>query len=135
MKFTSWNIRGLGSKRKQRMLSNRMKQDMPNIIFIQEMKCSIQKLRQIHSKWLNRFEFLEVKEENIVGGILTLSNPTKIGILDAEASRNYLSVVIQLVGDRDTYLVTNIYGPQRIYDKLRFLDSLEDLRDRHVEIP
>ena len=117
------------------MLSNRMKQDMPNIIFIQEMKCSIQKLRQIHSKWLNRFEFLEVKEENIVGGILTLSNPTKIGILDAEASRNYLSVVIQLVGDRDTYLVTNIYGPQRIYDKLRFLDSLEDLRDRHVEIP
>lgn len=34
MKLTSWNIRGLGSKRKQALLSYRMKQDMLDIIFI-----------------------------------------------------------------------------------------------------
>ena len=79
------------------MLSNRMKQEMSDIIFIQETKCSIQKFRQIHSKWLSTFEFLEVKVENTIGGILTLWNPHKLGILDAEASRNYLSVVIQPV--------------------------------------
>jgi len=28
-----------------------------------------------------------------------------------------------------------VYGPQRIDDKLKFLDSLGDLRDRHVGIP
>jgi len=99
------------------------------------MKCSIQNLRQIHSKWLNRFEFLEVKVENTRGGILTLWNPQKIGIVDAKASRNYLSMVIQPIGDRDTYLVTNVYGPQRMGDKLRFLYSLVDLKDRHVGIP
>eukprot|EP00253_Pinus_taeda_P009861 PITA_09861 len=108
---------------------------MSDIIFIEETKCSIEKLRQIHSKWLSRFEFLEVKAENTIGGILTLWNPQKIDIRDVEASRNYLSVVIQPVGDRNTYLVTNVYGTQRIDDKLSFLHSLVDLRDRHAEIP
>eukprot|EP00253_Pinus_taeda_P007867 PITA_07867 len=39
------------------------------------------------------------------------------------------------MGDKDTYLVTNVYGPQRMDDKLRFLDSLMELRDRHVDVP
>lgn len=94
MKFISWNIRSLGSKRKQRLHSNRMKQVAPDIIFIQETKCSIQKLRQLHSKWISRFEYLEVKAEKTTGGILTLWNPQRIDIIDAEAARNYLSVVI-----------------------------------------
>jgi len=94
MKFISWNIRGLGSKRKQRLLSNRMNKEMPDIIFIQETKSSIQKIRQIHSNWLSRFEFLKVKAEDTVGGILTLWNPHKLSVIDAEAPRNYLSVVI-----------------------------------------
>ena len=112
-----------------------MTQALPDIIFIQETKCSIQKLKQIHSKWLNRFEFLEVKVENTAGGILTLCNPQKVSILDAEASRNYLSVIIQPVGVSDTFLVTNVYGRQKIDEKLRFLNSLADLRSRHEEIP
>lgn len=112
-----------------------MRQGIPDVIFIQETKCSIQKLRWIHSKWLSRFDLLEVKAEHIAGGILTLWNPLKIDIIDAEASRNYLSVVIQPVGERDTYLVTNVYGHQRMDDKLRFLDSLVDLKDRHTGIP
>ena len=117
------------------MLSNRIKLAMSDIIFIQETKCSIQKLKQIHNKWLDRFEFLEVKAENTAGGILTLWNPLKVSIIDVEASRNYLSVIIQPVGVSDTFLVTNVYGPQRIDEKLRFLDSLVDLRSRHEEIP
>jgi len=112
MKFISWNIRGLGSKRKQRMLSNIMKLAMSDIIFIQETKCSIQEIKQIHNKWLNKFEFLEVKAENTVGGILTLWNPQKVSIVDAEVTRNYLSAIIQPMGMSETFLVTNVYGPQ-----------------------
>jgi len=52
-----------------------MKQASSDVIFIQETKCFIQKIRDIHSEWLNRFEFLEVKADNTVGGILTLWNP------------------------------------------------------------
>eukprot|EP00253_Pinus_taeda_P016966 PITA_16966 len=135
MKFTSWNIGGLGSKRKQRMLSYRMKQEMRDMMFIHETKCSIQKLKLIHIKWLNRFEFLEVKAENTVGGILTLWNPQKVNIIDGEASRNYLLVVIQRLGVSETFLVTNFYGPQRIDDKHKLLESLIDLRNREAGIP
>jgi len=60
-----------------------MKLATPDIIFIQETKCSIKKLKKIHSKWHDRFEFLEVKAKNIAGGILTLWNPQKVNILDA----------------------------------------------------
>lgn len=95
-----------------------MKLAMSDIIFIQETKFSIQKLKQIHNKWLNRFESLEVKAKNSTRGILTLWDPLKISIIDAEASRNYLSIIFQPVGVSDTFLVTNFYGPQRIDEKL-----------------
>jgi len=112
-----------------------MKQEALDMIFIQETKCSIQKIKEIHNKWFNLFEFLEVNVDNTTEDILTLWNPQNIGIIDDEASMNYLLVVIQLVGDRKTYLVTNVYGPQRMDDKIRFLDSLVDLRDRDVGVP
>lgn len=64
------------------------------MIFIQETKCSIKKVREIHNKWLNKYGFLEIKVDKIVGGILTLWNPQRIGIVDVEVSKNYLSVVI-----------------------------------------
>ena len=132
MKLTTWNIRGLGSKRKQINLSNRMKEEKPDMVPIQETKCSIDKIREIHSKWIIKYEYLEIKADNTAGGILTLWNPQKLGILDAEASRNYLSVVIQTLGDKEVYLITNIYGPQKLEDKFRLLTSLEELRERHT---
>jgi len=72
MKFTTWNVSGLGSKRKKRMLNNRMNQVVSDIIFVQETKCSIQKIRQIHSRWLSKYDFIEVKVENTARGILIL---------------------------------------------------------------
>lgn len=77
------------------------------MVFIQETKCSIDKIRQIHSKCLIKYEYLEVKENSTVGGILTLWNPHKFEILDAEASRNHLSMVIQPLGDKYCYTITN----------------------------
>jgi len=70
-----------------------------------------------------------------VGGIITLWNPKRVSIIDAEASRNYLSIVIQPVGVSETFIVTNVYSPQRIDDKLKLLESLIDLRNIQVGIP
>ena len=95
----------------------------------------MEKIREIHNKWLTKYEYLEVKADKVVGGILTLWNPQKLGILDAEASRNYLSMVIQPLGDKEVYLLTNVYGPQKLEDKLKLLTSLEELRGRNLGIP
>ena len=99
------------------------------MVFIQETKCSMDKIKEIYSKWLIMYEYLEVKAGNSAGGILMLWDPQKLGILDAEASKNYLSLVIQLVGDKEIYMITNVYGPQKLEDKLKFLTSLEELRE------
>ena len=135
MNLTTWNNRGLGSKRKKRILTNRIKEENPDMVFIQEKKCSIDKIREIHRKWLIKYEYPEFKANNTVGGILTLWNPRKFGILDAEASRNYLSMVIQPLGDNEIYMVTNVYGPQNSKEKLKLLTSLEVLRKRHPDMP
>ena len=112
-----------------------MKEEKPDMIFIQETKCLVEKIREIHSKWLIKYEYLEVKVDEATGGILTLWNPQKLGILHAKASRNYLSVVIQPLGDKEVYLLTNVYGPQKLDEKLRLLTLLEELRARHRDIP
>eukprot|EP00253_Pinus_taeda_P004484 PITA_04484 len=80
MKLTTWNIRRIGNRRKQRNLSNIMKEEKPDMVFIQETKCSMDKIREIHTKWLINYEYLEVKANNLVGGILTLWDPQKFGI-------------------------------------------------------
>ena len=56
------------------------------------------------------YDYLEVKADNSAGGILTLWDPQKLGILDVEVSRNYLSLVIQPLGDKELYMITNVYG-------------------------
>lgn len=93
------------------------------------------KIREIHNKWLIKYEYLEVKENNSAGGIPTLWDPQKFGILDVEASRNYLSLVCQPVGDKQIYIITNVYGPQKQADKLKLLTSQGDIRERHPNMP
>ena len=135
MNFTTWNIRGIGNRSKKRNLSNRMKEEKLDMVFIQETKCAMEKIRDIHNKWLCKYEYLEVKANNSAGGILTQWDPQKFGILEAEPSRNYLSLVCSPVGDKETYMITNVYGPQQQMDKLKLLTSLEDLRARNPNMP
>ena len=135
MKITTWNIRGLGSRRKQRNLSNRIRKEKPNIVFIQETKCSVEKIREKHSKWLKKYEYIEVKVNKFVGGILTLLDPLKFGMLDVEASRHHLCLIIQPVGDKQCYMITNVYGTQRMEDKLQLLTTLEDMKKRYPTLP
>ena len=105
------------------------------MVFIQETKCSMDNIREIHNKWLIKYEYLEVKSDNSAGWILTLWDPQKLGILDVEASRNYISLVIQPLGDKEIYMITNVYGPQKLEDKLKLLTSLEELRERYPDMP
>lgn len=44
-------------------------------------------------------------------------------------------MVIQPLGDKEVYLITNVYGPQKLEDKLRLLISHEELRERYPVMP
>jgi len=55
--------------------------------------------------------------------------------MHTKASRNYLSVVIQPVGVSETFLVTNVYDPQKLEDKIKLLEALSVLRSRQTRMP
>ena len=77
---------------------------------------------------------LVVERQQTAGGILTLWNPQSMNLLAAEATRNTLSVNMQIIGNTKEILCTNVYGPQVMEGKRRFLLDLENLKD-HTHNP
>ena len=47
MKVLSWNVRGLGSLRKLRLLKKKIMQEKLDLVFLQETKCMNQKLDEV----------------------------------------------------------------------------------------
>jgi len=95
----------------------------------------MERIREKHSKWVNRDKYLEFKANKSAGGILTLWDPHKFGVIYVEASRHHLSLIFQPVGDRQCYMITNVYGSQPMEDKLRLLTTLEDMKKRYPTLP
>jgi hypothetical protein len=65
----------------------------------------------------------------MVGGILTLWNPQVLSLIAAKATRDTLTVCMQLIGNIEVILCTNVYGPQMPEDRRGMLRDLEDIRN------
>jgi exonuclease III len=130
MKIITWNIRGLNNPRKQRILKNRLRKEQPDLCFIQETKCTLDKMEIISKKQWSKYKMLVVESQQVAGGILTLWNPQLVNLLAAEAMRHTLSVNMKIIGNMMEILSTNVYGPQVMEEKRRMLLDLENLKDR-----
>lgn len=131
MKIVSWNARGLNSQVKQRLVKRKLQQEQPDIMFIQETKCASNQLEKI-SKKLGRFiKFTDIASQGWEGGIETLWDSRTIDIISMEATRAYIATEVQLTGNSETYLCINVYGPQRLDNKISFLTSLSHLKLRY----
>ena len=64
----------------------------------------------------------------MVGGILTLWNPQVMNLITTEATRHTLSVNMQIIGNTEMVLCTNVYGPHMLEEKRRIILDLEDLK-------
>ena len=117
MKVITWNIRGLNNPRKQQILENRLKMEKIDICFIQETKCNMDKMEIISKKYWNNYKFLIIDSQNMMGGILILWKPQSVNLLSAEATRHTLSVKMQVIGNTEEVLCTNVYGPRVLEDK------------------
>ena len=67
-------------------------------------------------------------------GLVTFWNPYSFHLVNAEATRSYVSLEMQIIGEPGTYLCTNVYGPQRLEYKLLLLDHLSQLQQRHTGV-
>ena len=50
MKLISWNIRGCSNPKKWKTINKIIKQENPDILFLQETKCSLEGLEKIRDK-------------------------------------------------------------------------------------
>jgi exonuclease III len=130
MKIITLNIRGLNSPRKQRILKNRLRKEQPDLCFIQETKCTLDRMEIISKKQWSKYKISVVEIQQMAGGILTLWNPHSENLLEAKARRHTLFVNMQIIGNTTEILYTNVYGPQVMEEKKRMLLDLENLRDQ-----
>ena len=50
MKLISWNIMGCSNPKKWKTINKKIKQENPDILFLQETKCSLEGLEKIRDK-------------------------------------------------------------------------------------
>ena len=63
----SWNIRGLNSKGKQRYFKERITQEIPQMVPLQETKVSAEHLEEIGSIMKPRYEFMVIHVNRSTG--------------------------------------------------------------------
>jgi exonuclease III len=56
MKIITWNIRGLNNPRKNRILRNRLRKEQPDLCFIQQTKCTVDRMETIEKKKLEQVQ-------------------------------------------------------------------------------
>jgi exonuclease III len=108
----NWNIRGINSEKKWLALASKIDECGYAIICIQETKREdfyIQFIRNFAPKKFNKFEFLP--SIGASGGIIIFWNGSLFqGSLEFQ---NELSISVKFISNmsKDTWILTNIYGP------------------------
>ena len=98
MIITTWNIRGLNSRGKQRYLKGRLKRDKPNIMIVQETKIREQKLKDIMRKFKPHYEITGQDAIGSAGGLAILWNPEEIQFESWVSVPRILSIKFRNIG-------------------------------------
>lgn len=63
MKIITWNARGMNRLKKRRFLKKNIRTENPYLIFIQETKCTIDKMKEVDRNFGRNYYYLYVKLE------------------------------------------------------------------------
>ncbi|XP_021820446.1 uncharacterized protein LOC110762145 [Prunus avium] len=127
MKIISWNIRGLGSKRKRLVLKEQLTRLRPDIVILQETKKQEIDRRLVASVWCSRFrDWVFVPSTGRSGGIVIIWNTQFVSVIDSEIAEFSVSIKIRGTSGADWWL-SGIYGPCRQRDRGRFWVELAAL--------
>eukprot|EP00253_Pinus_taeda_P034305 PITA_34305 len=131
MRVISWNVRGLNGQTKQRLLKRKVQKEKTDIIFVQETKCASNIIKNVSRKLGRQMEYMETDSHGWEGGLVTWWNPHVIKIFSSEATRHFIALEVQVIGNSETYLCINVYGPQKLEEKFIFLRTLLNIKLRY----
>lgn len=127
MKLISWNVRGLNSPTKHRMLKNMIQQENPSLVFLQETKGNSIVLEKILNKVWTRCRSVSADASGASRGQEILWNPQILSLQDFHASHFFIQTTFHLIGTNIHGLLTNVYFPQDLQKKLDLLNTLTTL--------
>jgi len=122
MILTSWNIRGLNSKGKQRHLAARLKKDKPQIMLLQETKIPSQKMEEILNKIKPRYEQVTIDAKGSAGGIIILWNLAEVLTDWWIRIPRILIGRFRLIGKSEWVVISAVYGPHTCVERDLFLN-------------
>jgi exonuclease III len=134
MKLTSWNCRGLGSRKKEEALRDLIKTTRTNILLIQETKMSQQdSLKVLNNVWRSS-QGLADNARGASGGLCTMWNVSKLELIRSELCMHWIFTQLLHKESGQTVSLFNIYVPQHIDEKRICWQSIQDyLIDNELE--
>jgi len=128
MIITTWNIRGLNSRGKQRYLNERLKKENPSIMILQETKISTEKMQEILNKNRTRYEIMGQDATGSAGGLVIIWNPEDVQFSNWMSFPRILTGKASIVGTTEEVFITGVYGPHIQGENENFLQNLIALR-------
>jgi exonuclease III len=112
MNITSWNIRGMNSLSKQRMIRKRISQEKVDIVLLQETKCDEENIKRITQRIWPRCEEKWIMGEGASEGFATLWDPEAMDMEDFASRNRLLTLKFKVKSLGEEGYVMNAYGPQ-----------------------
>jgi ribonuclease HI/exonuclease III len=124
MKIISWNIRGLNSRSKQKMLRDLIIAESPDILLLQETKCTSEDMDRMIPYCWKRGGVVSLDATGTAGGLAILWNTNTVLLSNFCATKWSITAEYRLIGSNRPGQITCVYGPATPGDKHAFLHSL-----------
>jgi exonuclease III len=126
MKLTSWNCRGLGSKKKEDAIRDLIKTSRTDILLIQETKMSQQdSLTVLKNAWSSSKGVAD-NARGASGGLCTMWNNSKLDLIHSDPRMHWICTQLLHKESGQTVSLFNIYVPQHIDEKRNCWQSIQD---------
>jgi ribonuclease HI/exonuclease III len=126
MKLTSWNCRGLGSKKKEDAIRDLIKTSRTDILLIQETKMSQQdSLTVLKNAWSSSKGVAD-NARGASGGLCTMWNSSKLDLIHSDTRMHWICTQLLHKESGQTVSLFNIYVPQHIDEKRNCWHSIQD---------
>ena len=132
MKLISWNVRGINSPGKHKMIKNMIQKERPNILFLQETKCNSEMLGTILSKSWPSCNSVAVDTSGSSGGLAIAWDTQSIALSKFHAVHYLIQATFHPIGSNIHGHLSNVYFPQDQARKITLLHTMEILNSHRT---
>jgi len=126
MIITSWNCRGMGSKKEEEALKDILKSSKASILLLQETKMSQQDVLRTLSNVCKGSQGVPEDARGASGGICTLWDASRIDMISSHICMHWIHTKVHHKSTGCQGSIFNIYAPQLLGEKNHCWDSLQN---------